>query len=255
MIFRGSRKASPFFNTFIMKIALVGYGKMGKEIEKIALERGHSVVLTIDINNQQDFTVENLQKADVVIEFTTPATAVNNYIQCFKAHVPVVSGSTGWLERYDEIVSLCKQYGSTFFYSSNYSLGVNIFFEINKKLAAIMNAFPQYDVCVEETHHNQKLDAPSGTAITIANDILAEVERKKSWRLNEFKTTEELQIVSKRIGTVPGIHVVEYDSAEDVIEIKHSAKSRRGLAFGAVLAAEFVQGKTGVFGMKDLLNI
>lgn len=238
-----------------MKIALVGYGKMGKEIEKIAIERGHSIVLTIDINNQQDFTIENLQKADVVIEFTTPATAYNNYLQCFKAGVPVVSGSTGWTDKYDEIASLCKQTGNAFFYSSNYSLGVNIFFELNRKLAAIMNKFPQYDLCVEEVHHNQKLDAPSGTAITIANDILANVERKKTWRLNEFKSTDELQVVSKRLGTVPGTHIVEYDSADDTLEIKHSAKSRRGLAFGAVLAAEFILGKKGVFGMKDLLDI
>lgn len=238
-----------------MKIALVGYGKMGKEIEKIAIERGHSIVLTIDINNQQDFTIENLQKADVVIEFTTPATAYNNYLQCFKAGVPVVSGSTGWTDKYDEIASLCKQTGNAFFYSSNYSLGVNIFFELNRKLATIMNKFPQYDLCVEEVHHNQKLDAPSGTAITIANDILANVERKKTWRLNEFKSTNELQVVSKRLGTVPGTHIVEYDSADDTLEIKHSAKSRRGLAFGAVLAAEFIQGKEGVFGMKDLLDI
>lgn len=238
-----------------MKIALVGYGKMGKEIEKIAIERGHSIVLTIDINNQQNFTIENLQKADVVIEFTTPATAYNNYLQCFKAGVPVVSGSTGWTDKYDEIASLCKQTGNAFFYSSNYSLGVNIFFELNRKLAAIMNKFPQYDLCVEEVHHNQKLDAPSGTAITIANDILANVERKKTWRLNEFKSTDELQVVSKRLGTVPGTHVVEYDSADDTLEIKHAAKSRRGLALGAVLAAEFIQGKKGVFGMKDLLDI
>ncbi|MBO7055092.1 MAG: 4-hydroxy-tetrahydrodipicolinate reductase [Bacteroidales bacterium] len=238
-----------------MKIALVGYGKMGKEIEKIAIERGHSIVLTIDINNQQDFTVENLKKADVVIEFTTPATAYNNYLQCFKAGVPVVSGSTGWTDKFDEIASICKETGNTFFYASNYSLGVNIFFELNKKLAAIMNKFPQYDVCVEEAHHNQKLDAPSGTAITIAKDILANIDRKKDWRLNEFKSTDELQVVSTRLGTIPGTHVVTYDSAEDVLEIKHMAKSRRGLAFGAVLAAEFVQGKKGVFGMKDLLNL
>lgn len=228
---------------------------MGKEIEKIAIERGHSIVLTIDINNQQDFTTENLKKADVVIEFTTPATAYNNYITCFNAGVPVVSGSTGWTEKYDEIASLCKKTNNAFFYSSNYSLGVNIFFELNKKLAEIMNNFPQYDVCVEEVHHNQKLDAPSGTAITIAKDLLANIDRKKDWRLNEFKSTEELQVVSKRLGTVPGTHIVEYDSADDTLEIKHSAKSRRGLAFGAVLAAEFIIGKKGVFGMKDLLHI
>lgn len=238
-----------------MKIALIGYGKMGKEIEKIAIERGHSIVLTIDIDNQQDMTPENLRKADVAIEFTTPKTAYNNYLQCFNAGIPVVSGSTGWTEKYDEIAELCKKTGNTFFYSSNYSLGVNIFFEMNKKLAAIMNAFPQYDVCVEEAHHNQKLDAPSGTAITIAKDILANIDRKKNWRLNEFKSTDELQVVSTRLGTVPGTHIVTYDSAEDTIEIKHSAKSRRGLAFGAVLAAEFVKDKKGVYGMKDLLNL
>ncbi len=238
-----------------MKIALVGYGKMGKEIEKIAIERGHSIVLTIDINNQEDFTIENLKNADVVIEFTTPKTAYNNYLQCFKAGVPVVSGSTGWTDKFDEIASICKETGNAFFYSSNYSLGVNIFFELNRKLAAIMNKFPQYDVCVEEAHHNQKLDAPSGTAITIAKDILANVERKKDWRLNEFKSTDELQVVSTRLGTIPGTHIVTYDSADDTLEIKHSAKSRRGLAFGAVLAAEFVKDKKGVFGMKDLLDI
>ncbi len=238
-----------------MKIALIGYGKMGKEIEKIALERGHSVVLTIDIHNHNEMTRENLQKADVAIEFTTPATAYNNYIDCFNAGIPVVSGSTGWTDKFEEIASLCKKTGNTFFYSSNYSLGVNIFFELNKKLAAIMNNFPQYDVCVEEAHHNQKLDAPSGTAITIAKDILSEIDRKKDWRLNEFKSTDELQVVSKRLGTVPGTHIVEYDSTDDTIEIKHTAKSRRGLAFGAVVAAEFVIGKKGVFGMKDLLNL
>lgn len=238
-----------------MNIALIGYGKMGKEIEKIAIERGHSIVLTIDINNPQDLTEVNLKKADVAIEFTTPTTACNNYISCFNAGTPVVSGTTGWLDRFDEITKLCNEKQGGFFYASNYSLGVNIFFELNRKLAAIMNNFPSYDVCVEEAHHNQKLDAPSGTAISIAKDILANIERKKSWRLNEFKSTDELQVVSKRLGTVPGTHVVEYDSPDDTIEIRHSAKSRRALAFGAVIAAEFLKGKQGVFSMKDLLKI
>ena len=238
-----------------MKIVLIGYGKMGKEIEKIALSRGHSVVLAIDINNRHDMTKENLQKADVAIEFTSPTTAYNNYLACFNAGIPVVSGSTGWTDKFDEIASLCKKTGNTFFYSSNYSLGVNIFFEMNKRLAAIMNKFPEYDVCLEEVHHNEKLDAPSGTAITIAKDILSEIDRKKDWRLNEFKTTEELQVVSKRLGTTPGTHIVSYDSPDDTIEIKHAAKSRRALAFGAVVAAEFVMGKKGVFGMKDLLDL
>lgn len=238
-----------------MNIALIGYGKMGKEIESIALKRGHSIVLTIDINNRNDMTRENLQKADVAIEFTSPSTAYDNYIACFNAGVPVVSGSTGWTEKFDEIASLCEKTGNTFFYSSNYSLGVNIFFEMNKRLASIMNKFPEYDVSIEEAHHNQKLDAPSGTAITIAKDILSEVDRKKSWRLNEFKSTDELQIVSKRLGSIPGTHIVEYDSADDTIELKHSAKSRHALAFGAVIAAEFVIGKKGVYGMQDLLHL
>ncbi|MCQ2959817.1 MAG: 4-hydroxy-tetrahydrodipicolinate reductase [Bacteroidales bacterium] len=238
-----------------MKIALIGYGKMGKEIEKIAIERGHSIVLTIDINNQQDMTPENLKKADVAIEFTTPKTAIDNYRKCFNAGIPVVSGSTGWTEKFDEIADLCNKTNNTFFYSSNYSLGVNIFFELNKKLAAIMNKFEQYDVCVQEAHHNQKLDAPSGTAITIAQGILENIDRKKDWRLNEFKSTDELQVVSTRLGSIPGTHIVTYDSADDTLEIKHAAKSRRALAFGAVIAAEFVKDKKGVFGMKDLLDI
>ena len=227
-----------------MKIALIGYGKMGREIEKIALERGHTLVSIIDIDNQADFDSPEFLSADVAIEFTRPETAADNFLKCFERNVPVVAGTTGWLEHLDEIKQICLTQGKTFFYASNYSIGVNIFFALNKHLAKLMNRFPQYDVYMEEIHHIHKLDAPSGTAITLAEGIKENIDRKK----------QDLQILSKREGEVPGTHEIIYESEVDSISINHSAKNRKGLALGAVLAAEFVQGKTGLLTMNDMLD-
>jgi 4-hydroxy-tetrahydrodipicolinate reductase len=237
-----------------MKIALIGYGKVGKEIEQVALSRGHTVVLTIDITNTEDFTKENLSKADIVIEFTSPSTAVNNYLKCFEAGVPVVSGTTGWLDRKTEVENVCSANDGCFFYASNFSLGVNIFFAINKYLAGIMNDFPQYNVTMTEVHHTQKLDAPSGTAISLANDIIATNNTKTSWTIDKQCSNNELYINPIREGVVPGIHAVKYNSEADFIEITHSAYSRKGFALGAVLAAEFCVGRKGIFSMSDLLK-
>ncbi len=237
-----------------MKIALIGYGKMGKEIEQIALNRGHSVVLKIDIQNQDELTTGNLANADVVIEFTGPETAVNNYFKCFEAGVPVVSGSTGWLERKPEVEKGCSDSQGCFFYSSNFSLGMNIFFAVNKFLAKTMKDFPQYDVSMTEVHHTQKLDAPSGTAISLAEDILSVSDQKTNWTITAPQSDNELYIKPVREGVVPGIHTIKYDSEVDFIEITHSAYNRKGLAFGAVLAAEFCVGRKGIFSMTDLLN-
>lgn len=237
-----------------MNIALIGYGKMGKEIEQICLERHHTVPLIIDIQNQHDFTSENLKKVDVAIEFSRPETTVTNIRKCFAADIPVVCGTTGWLEHFDTIKQECMNGGKAFFYASNYSLGVNIFFKVNQYLARIMNNFPQYEVEMEEVHHTQKLDAPSGTAISLAKDIIANLERKNHWQLDSQDGTDALKITAIRRDPVPGIHTITYDSAVDFIEMTHSAKSRKGFAFGAVLAAEFVKGKKGIFSMDDLLK-
>jgi len=236
-----------------MNIALIGYGKMGHEIERIALERGHSIVSTIDINNLEEFESENFRSADVVIEFTRPETALGNYKKCFAAGLPVVSGTTGWLDHVDEVKAACEK-GQTFFYASNFSLGVNVFFAINKKLADMMNHFPIYDVRMKEIHHTQKLDAPSGTAITLAEDILDRLDRKKCWVKEVQESPEQLAIASERTGQVPGFHEIIYESDVDTITISHDAKSRAGFALGAVLAAEFTAGKKGFLGMSDLLG-
>lgn len=238
-----------------MKIALIGYGKMGKEIEAIALERNHNIPLIIDINNQNELTVENLKKVDVVIEFTNPEHAFNNVLKCFEADTPVVSGSTGWNDKVEEAKQLCISGNHSFIWSSNYSLGVNIFFKLNEYLAKIMNKFDTYNVSMEETHHTQKLDAPSGTAITLANEIIKKVDRKSEWQLDKEDSSEKLKITAIRRENVPGIHTINYDSPVDYIEITHSAKSRKGFAFGAVLAAEYIYNKKGVFTMNDLLSI
>ena len=238
-----------------MKIALIGYGKMGKEIEQIAIGRGHTVVLKIDIDNQRDLTVSNLSKADVAIEFTTPVTATANYRICFEAGVPVVSGTTGWLEQKPMIENECLAKNGCFFYTSNFSLGMNLFFELNKILARMMKPFPQYEVSMTEIHHTQKLDAPSGTAITLAEGIISENGSKKSWTIEPPKSWEELHIESVRKDPYPGLHTVKYDSEVDYIEITHNAYSRKGLALGAVLAAEFCLGKKGIFNMSDLLKL
>ena len=236
-----------------MKIALIGYGKMGHEIERIALERGHEIVCTIDINNLNDFQSDSFRSAQVAIEFTRPETALENYRNCFKANVPVVSGTTGWLEHIAEVKAACEN-GQTFFYASNFSLGVNLFFALNKKLAEMMNAFPVYDVRLKEVHHTQKLDAPSGTAITLAEGILEKLERKTSWIKDVASKSEELVITSERTGQVPGFHEIIWESNVDTITIAHDAKNRVGFALGAVLAAELTVTKKGFIGMNDLLD-
>lgn len=237
-----------------MKIALIGYGKMGHEIEKIAIERGHSIVSIIDVSNPQDFDSEGFKLADVAIEFSTPDSAIDNYRKAFKANVPVVAGTTGWLEHIDEVKNACEAEEQTFFYASNYSLGVNIFFAVNKYLAKIMNAYPDYNISMEETHHIHKLDAPSGTAITLAEDIISNVDRKAKWTLETENSPTDIAIHCIREGEVPGNHKVTYKSDFDSITIEHDAQSRKGFALGAVLAAEFTKGKKGFLGMKDLLN-
>lgn len=238
-----------------MRIAIIGYGKMGKEIEKIALDRGHQIVLKIDITNPEDLTIGNLQAADVAIEFTTPSLAVGNYQLCFEAGIPVVSGTTGWLDRQAEVYENCKKLDGTFFYASNYSLGVNIFFSLNKQLAALMANQSNYKVGITEIHHTQKLDAPSGTAITLAEGIMENIPSKTNWVNQPTQESAELGIISERIEDVPGTHTIKYESEVDYLEITHCAKSRKGLAFGAVLAAEFSHGKKGILTMNDLLNI
>lgn len=237
-----------------MKIALIGYGKMGKTIEQIALSRGHQIVSIVDINNPEEFQSANFKSADVAIEFTTPATAFDNYMKSFAAGVPVVSGTTGWLDRISEIKEKCEKEGKTFFYASNFSIGVNIFFALNKYLAKIMNNFPSYNISMTETHHIHKLDAPSGTAITLAEGILENVDRKERWTLETAEQPTDLPIHAIREGEVPGIHEVTYESDVDYISIKHDAKSRAGFALGAVVAAEFTAGKKGFLGMDDMLQ-
>lgn len=238
-----------------MKIALIGYGKMGHEIEKIALQRGHEIVCTIDINENDKFDSSEFKSADVAIEFTAPDSALHNYRRAFAANVPVVSGTTGWLEHLNEIKQACENNGQTFFYASNFSLGVNIFFALNNYLAKMMNRFPDYDVRMEETHHIHKLDAPSGTAITLAEGILDSSDKKRSWTLNSTKNENELEIKSFREGEVPGIHTVIYESEADSIRITHDAKSRKGFALGAVLAAEFTKDNKGFLGMEDMMKL
>lgn len=241
-----------------MKIALLGYGKMGKIIETIALERGHSVVLKIGKSNQADLNAEHLKKADVAIEFSTPATAVNHITACFDAGIPVIAGTTGWYDQMEYMAEQCKQKQGAIFHASNFSLGVNLFFRLNKTLATLMNPHTEYDVTMEEIHHVHKLDSPSGTAITIADGILAALDRKTSWKDYEgsargYIPAEELPIVSKRIGEVPGTHSVTYKSAVDQITITHEAFNRQGFALGSVVAAEWMKGRKGIFGMNDLL--
>lgn len=236
-----------------MKIALIGYGKMGKEIEKVAHSRGHEIVCIIDINNPQDFESEAFKSADVAIEFTNPMVAYSNYIRTFQAGVKLVSGSTGWMSEHgDEIKKLCTEEGKTLFWSSNFSLGVTIFAAVNKYLAKIMNQFPSYDVTMSETHHVHKLDAPSGTAITLAEGILENMDRKDHWVKETAATPADLPIHSIREGEVFGIHTIRYESDVDSITITHDAKNRGGFALGAVLAAEYTAGNQGYLGMSDL---
>ena len=236
-----------------MNIAIIGYGKMGHEIEKICRERGHNIVCTIDVGEESKFDSEEFKNADIAIEFSAPESALNNYKRAFAGNVPVVSGTTGWLDNIDEVKQACEKDGQTFFYASNFSLGVNILFAVNKYLAKIMNDFPEYNVHVDETHHIHKLDAPSGTAITIAEGILESLERKKQWELDKQTNDEDLQINAFRKNEVPGIHTIKYESEVDSIELTHDAKSRKGFALGAVVAAEFTVKNKGFLGMEDLL--
>lgn len=238
-----------------MKLAIIGYGKMGKAIEEIAVKRGHEVCLKINLDNIEEFTIENLKKADVAIEFTIPKSAVENFKKCFEAKLPLVSGTTGWLDRKEEIENDCLKNETAFFHASNFSIGMNIFFNLNKKLANLMNNFDEYDVSLDETHHVHKLDAPSGTAIVLAQDVIDNLERKNTWKEEENLQENEIAVKSHRIGEVPGTHTINYNSEVDEISITHRAKSRKGFAFGAVLAAEFLVGKKGIFGMEDMLNL
>lgn len=237
-----------------MNIALIGYGRMGHEIENIAISRGHTIVSIIDVNNPEEFDSDSFKSADVAIEFSIPDSAINNYRKCFAANVPVVAGTTGWLDHMDQVKEACEKHGQTFFYASNYSLGVNIFFLLNKYLAKLMNNYPDYDVRMEETHHIHKLDAPSGTAITLAEGVIENIDRKERWNLEVEENKADLAIHCIREGEVPGIHEIIYESEVDMINIRHESKSRKGLALGAVIAAEFVKGKKGFLGMNDMLK-
>jgi 4-hydroxy-tetrahydrodipicolinate reductase len=237
-----------------MNIALFGYGKMGKEIEKIALSRNHTISFRIGRNSSDDQKNITKDKVDVIIEFTQPDAAYENIVFGLDRGIPVVSGTTGWLDKLDKVKELVAKQNGAFFYASNYSVGVNLFFQFNKLIAKVMNNFPDYNVEMEEIHHIHKKDAPSGTAITAAEGLLANLERKKNWVLNQAHSPEQLRIVDKRIAAVPGTHSVIYHSSIDSIELKHTAYSREGFATGAVLAAEFIHGKQGVFGMEDLLK-
>lgn len=236
-----------------MIIALIGYGKMGRMIEDIALQRGHRTGAKINIENTEDFTKENMADADVAIEFTGPATAFENVKRCLDYGLPVVSGSTGWNNHLQEAKDYCRQHNGTFLHASNFSIGVNIFFEVNRLLAKLMASQPAYDVALKEIHHTQKLDAPSGTAVTLAEGILENISRKKSWINEPTGNPEDLFIESERSDPAPGTHHVKYSSAVDDVEIIHTAHSRKGFALGAVLAAEFLAGKKGVYQISDVL--
>jgi 4-hydroxy-tetrahydrodipicolinate reductase len=238
-----------------MKIGIIGYGKMGREIEKIARERNHEVELIIDLNNMVELASDALEKIDVAFEFTQPDSAYSNIMKCFESNTAVVCGTTGWLSKFEEVKNHCVKNHKTFFYAPNYSIGVNILFAINRQLAKIMNRFTDYEVEIEEIHHVQKLDKPSGTAITLANDIISNIDRKVKWEKELKKQDEDIPIRSVRKDMVTGTHTIIYDSYVDKLEIKHEAKSRKGFALGAIFAAEFLKTKTGFYGMNDLLGL
>lgn len=238
-----------------MKIALIGYGKMGKAIESIAVEKGHEIVLKIDISNPEDFTAEKMTLADVAIEFTGPHSAFANVMKCLEFGVPIVCGSTGWLQQWKEVVAFCEKQDGTLVYASNYSIGVNLFFELNTRLAVLMDKYPEYGVSMEEIHHMEKKDAPSGTAITLAEQILQQSSRKKAWVNHPDQNPANLEIISLREDPAPGTHKIKYASPIDTIEIIHTAHNRIGFAGGAVLAAEFAIHKIGIFGMREVLGL
>lgn len=235
-----------------MKIALIGYGKMGKEIEMIALERKHEIVLIVEKDNEDLVSKKDLQKADVAIEFTTPHSVVANLKRCMEAQLPVVVGTTGWYQHFEEVTNYCKQHDGTLFHATNFSIGVNLFFKVNTYLAELMNNYSNYNVSMEEIHHIHKLDKPSGTAITLAQQIISKIDRKDKWSIEE-KTGNTLFIQDKREGEVPGTHIIKYHSPVDDIEIMHKAHNRKGFALGAVVAAEFLYGKKGIYTMGDLI--
>lgn len=237
-----------------MKIALIGYGKMGKTIEQVAVSRGHQIVLKIDLENSDALNKENLSAVDVAIEFTGPHTAFENVLKCIQFQTPVVCGSTGWLNHISEVEQSCNKHEGSFIYASNFSVGVHIFFELNKKLAQLMDGQTQYDIRIKEIHHTQKKDAPSGTAITLAEDLLANNAQKNKWVSKQSNAPNELVITSERIDPYPGLHEVSYQSEIDEIVISHNAHNRNGFALGAVLAAEYIHNKKGIFTMKDVLG-
>lgn len=236
-----------------MRIAIIGYGKMGKEIEHVALERGHQVTLKISSQNTHDFNFDNLKNVDVAIEFTNPELAVNNITVCVDSNTPIVVGTTGWYDKFDEVREIVAQNDGSLLYATNCSIGVNLFFKLNKYLAEMMNNQPAYDVHLEETHHTQKLDAPSGTAITLAEGILKKILKKDAWVLGEAHSKNQLSVIAHRKENVPGTHIINYSSEIDNIEIKHTAHNRRGFAMGAVVAAEYINNKKGIFTMEDVL--
>ena len=238
-----------------MRIALVGYGKMGKMIEEIALERGHQVVLKLTRNNSEELNESSAKNIDVAIEFTSPESAYGNVKKCLDLGLPVVSGSTGWNEKLEDAKEYCQARNGSLLHASNFSIGVNIFFEINKRLAALMANQPEYDVMIREIHHTQKKDAPSGTAVTLAEQIIENIRRKTGWEKETSSDAEKISIVSERIDPAPGTHHVKYSSVIDDIELIHTAHSRKGFAYGAVLAAEYISGKKGIFSMKDVLDL
>ncbi|MFN3403139.1 MAG: 4-hydroxy-tetrahydrodipicolinate reductase [Cytophagaceae bacterium] len=238
-----------------MRILLLGYGKMGKTIEQIALSRNHSIPFKIDVENYKELQNVKSSDVDVAIEFTQPESAYANVKYCIENNIPVVCGTTGWLEKKKELDELCKQKGSAFFYASNFSLGVNLFFHLNKVLAKLMNQYPEYEIKMEEIHHIQKKDAPSGTAITLAEGIIENHNKKNKWVNQDSSDKGAIPIISKRMNTFPGTHIIYYNSPVDTIEITHTAHSREGFAKGAVVAAEWLVGKKGVFNMEDMLQL
>jgi 4-hydroxy-tetrahydrodipicolinate reductase len=235
-----------------MNIALLGYGKMGKEIEAIALQKGHTIVLKVSQTNASTFTINDLQKADVAIEFSTPHTVISNIKKCFEVQIPVVIGTTGWYDEFEMVQELCLQKNGALFHATNFSLGVNLFFKVNSYLAELMNKYDSYNVEMEEIHHIHKLDKPSGTAISLANQVLEKIERKKNWSITD-NNSDSLFIKDVREGEVPGTHIIKYTSTVDDIEIMHKAHNRKGFALGAVIAAEYIKGKKGIFTMNDLI--